>query len=507
MKLKNRIPYRMLSILFCLVLLAGEALAVTITGYTLEEKFRNQMVSSGFRGSISFTADGDSFSGLNDAGWKTVASILEGTVLEFSSTIRSVYSKDRETAVDILRNGETIGSFRTVLENGMIAFSTDLLNEYGMWYEFSEETDALSLILRPESGWPDMPGVLFRISNASKDWKERAERAASPYLTKLAIWLQNYQEITVEGTGSESRLHMHCEIPSQDVITQMKQMMVDFYLDGELLSLLGEVLTAQESAAYLMPAVRTELNAMLDRLEINGSVQIDRTYDANGNILTDRISLPFAEGRRMSYLAVTLMSSAGEEGFSVNGAWRGNEEDYEFSLEMLKSDENTYTGTVTAAYPQEEDGFDVRSEERGGLLAADLVYSFEKDEETYLASQDLCEKSTKAVLLIRPREEDTSGIGTVSASFVMSMQSKSRKTAATKISAALTLADQDTGSTIGAEMTASTAERWQPISLSDLEKTPMRLDTVDRQVLDTVKQQWLKRLTQWFGQSLAVGQR
>ena len=57
MKLKNRIPYRMLSILFCLVLLAGEAHAVTITGYTLEEKFRNQMVSSGFRGVSPFPSN------------------------------------------------------------------------------------------------------------------------------------------------------------------------------------------------------------------------------------------------------------------------------------------------------------------------------------------------------------------------------------------------------------------------------------------------------------------
>ena len=493
------------------LLTANSAMAATVMDYTLEEKLEQQLISSGLTGTVSFTAEGTGFFGMDDTAWNMVRTLLPRLSFDITSTVRSAKQEDRETIVTVKNNSAVCGEINILTDGMQTAFSSSMLQPEA-WYSVENGADLTSFFWTPAEGqWPEIWHMLYEIASADSDWQDRMKEHSENYLTKLGIWFQNYQEITMAGEGEEDRIILHCEIPGQDLKTEMKMLMVDLSADEAMLALLTEIFTPEEAAAYLHPSMLNTFFAMLDNIDIEGSVVVDRSYDRSGVNLTDRITLPFTESYPVSYLTVGI--STEEEGaeYELSGAFRipGDEDGklYPFLISMIPvGSESAFSGSLSIAYPLPDDEFEVETDNDGtGYVECEFVLGLIDGEEIYIATEDQCRRERGLTLTLRPITGDTSGIHTLSLSASLVMVSKSSRKAATNIQASLTVTDQDTESVLGLEANLKTAAKWTPTLISDLNTTLIRLDAMTAEQRQTVFSQWQNNLAVWFAGSWLTG--
>ena len=227
--------------------------------------------------------------------------------------------------------------------------------------------------------------------------------------------------------------------------------MVDFYNDAELLTLLREVVSAREAAAYLQPSMMNALFSMLDGLQLNGSVEVVRRYDAAGNALLDRVSLPFGGGLLSALTVSCAYQEAGQNwqfaGTLNNGA--------EFDVSCLMTEETIFTGSVRLVTPEEESaGFVVSDTAAQKVVAFDYNLSWEPGVDVYTLATDRFSRDIKGRLLIKPRE---GGLPEQNLTLEMNMSSGSSKRSATQLNGTLTWRDMESGASVSAILTSRTA--------------------------------------------------
>ena len=477
-----------------LCVLAGSALAAApITDYTLEEKLQLQLVKSGFRGEVALSLDGDGAFGITGDSWALWKAALEGMTLSVESTPSG---DDRETGLTLKKGDAVLGS-ATLLSNGAgYAVQSDLINKNNVWYAFGKQFDLLGLAETDEE-WPSPWHMLLAVYGADDAWKERALEAYAPYQTKLAVWMQSYLTVAQGGEGDDYVTRMSGEIPVSEVVPQIKQLLVDLYRDDAMLSLLREVFSARESAAYLNPAMETTYFAMLDQLSWTGSVGIDRRYDAAGTVIMDRVTLPFGENDRLQSLTVAT-GSAGLEVSFVTGDGRSS------ALTAVPGAENAWTGHVTAELPARQADFTVgggAEKAESPVLSCDFTYSVDDTDEDYDLSQDLCSKVYARTLVLKPDGNNTADTGALSLTWRCEMTSKSARRAATHLSGEVTCTDQTAGGSVTLTFTGATAQPWTPQTISGLGQTPMQLDGLNEGALKTLTESW-RSVLDAFGASL-----
>ena len=481
----------------------GTAWAATVD-YTLEQKLEQQLISSGLKGSVTFIADGDGFWGIDQTQWLLLRSLLPALKIDAASTVLNAERKDRETQLTVLKGGADAGQ-ADILGNGeVIAFSSDLIGG-GVYYALSQNADLTRILgIAGEGSWPGVWHLFYELAAADGKWQERAQSAASNYLTKVGLWFQSYQEVTTDIVNGELQITQHCEISGNEIKTEMKQLMVDLYSDQEMLALLAEIFTPEESAAYLQPSMMSALFSVMDAIDLDSNVIIERVYDSRGTCLKDTITLPFGTESRISYVTLTVKGADLEREYAVTGAWRDTEDDgalYPFMLSVIPvGAEGIYSGSVSIGYPiRQSDEFTVDdAAPTSGKLEAEFAMGIDMGEETYTASEDLCQRERSLTLTLRPMPGDTTGLHTISLSMNLLLYSNSRRQAATNIQASLTMTDQELGGYIGLEATFRTASKWTPTLVSDLKTAPVRLDLMDESRLAQTRLEWLSNLIGWL---------
>ena len=505
---------RIISVLCAAVLaacLCGTAWAGPVD-YTLDEKLTAQLQSSGLKGTVSFTADGDGFWGIDGVQWAWIGTLLKTLTLDVKSTVLAYELPDRETQLTVNRDGAAAGQADILNDGDLYAFSSDLIGG-GVYYGMSRNAD-LKRLLRYGGGnaWPGVLHIFHELANADQKWQERASVAAADYMTKLGIWFQSYQKVSMQLTNGELTVTQRCAIPGNDVKTEIKQLLVDLYGDPEMLGLLAEVFTPEESAAYLQPAMMNTFFTLLDGVDIESDVVIERMYDSHGTCLNDTVTLPFTRENRLAHVTVSIKGAETEAGmekeYAVTGAYRDSDDPdtlYPFMISVIPfGTEGIYNGSVSIAYPlPESDGFQVVEDApSSGTLEAEFALGVDMGEETYNAAEDLCMRERSITLTVRPMTGDTTSFHTMSLSVYLVMSSRSRMEAPTTVTASVTLTDQELGGYIGMEANFKTASRWTPTRISDLEDVPIRIDTMSAGQLDLTYAEWFKNLMTWVGANL-----
>ncbi len=490
---------RLTGIVLALMILFGLsfAQAAGITDYTIEEKLIRQIRSSGLRGEIRLEATGkEAPFFLDDSGWAAVRAFSDRFALSFESTVRMEAFSDRSAKISVSKDGDAVGQISGFLDSDTVAFTSDILNASGVWYSLAADTDFYAMLFPAQAGtWPGPWHMLYAIANAPEPWGLRVTTASSDYMTRLAIWLQNYQQISNTGTNLNTVVSMRCDIPVRDAITEMKQLLIDLYNDESLLSLFKEVLDSEESAAYLQPAGRGLLFDALDALNIDGTIGIEREYDYQGNILKDSITLPFADNFFLSELTIDFEETVAY----IFGNYRSGDEIYPFDLQFESLDEGLYTGSFAIDYPVPDNNFDVDEEDIAeGHFAAEFSLTVDPGEETYDQQQDLCQRTYRYSVIVRPDSSITSKMNTMTAALTFSMSSQSRKQAPTSVEAVLSLNDQETESGLSMTLKMKTAAKWQPDNLNSLDTKPMALDSLSGSVLSQVLAGWQTNALMWL---------
>ena len=484
-----------LLVLFIATALTG-TLADTPTDYTIEEKLSSQLRSSGVRGSVSLEVSGEEAPFFLDGDtWALVGRIAGTMGIDFESTVRLAAFADRSLTVSIKKDGSEAGVIKGFIDGETLAFHSDLINA-AAWYSLPSDTDPAALLFPVGDGeWPGPWRMLYAVYTAPDDWAARASQTASSYMTKLAIWLQNYQTISTETDNPDSAISMRCEIPVKDAVTEMKQLLVDVYNDQAMLALFKELFTIEESAAYLEPGMRGIIFNALDALKADGSILIEREYDYQGIILKDAVSLPFAEDFFLSGLTVDL----GTDEKLLSGSYRADGDIYPFEITLTGPDDGLYSGTVRLEYPVPDRGFDVEEDALPeGFFSAAFSLTVDEGEETYDRQKDLCERKFLYTLILRTEDDSSVQMNTLSASVSLSLSSESRKTAPTTVACSLTLTDRETESGVTLDMAMTTVARWQPDGLDSLENPPIALNTLKEPVLQQILNGWQAQALQWL---------
>ena len=471
----------------CLLFSCTAAMAAApITDYTLKEKWDLQMQGSGFKGQVAFTVEGDAAFGMDESLWQTLKMLLPKLETNVQSMPRS---GNRDTLVTFSLNGETAGTVKVLSDDAQTVIKSDILGEDEYYYQYSSQFDLVRLFSGDEDKWPDLKNTLVRILMADDAWKEQAEPFFSVYTSRLALWMQEYMQVTGENTENGYQTHMSCHIPAEDVKVQVKRMLSMLYQDEDMLQLLSQVLTAQERDTYLNRSNQDIFFIMLDLLPMDGDVVIERVYDEMGQALLDKITLPFASVSPWQQMGFTVTNQRGVKAQTFKGVYRDGRE---AEIMLREAEEGTVTGTVRMDLKAEEG-------EKGGVRAFTFNYAWEAGEETYDLDLDKCEHLSDLTVLIKPMQEDTTGMKETTLSVRMSMTSKSSRRAATYITVDAALTDQETGSVLGMQLSCNTASPWTPDTLATLNADTTVLDEMTDEEVRELGELLTMNVEGWLG--------
>lgn len=475
-------------------------LALSCTGvlaedYTVDEKFVGQMQNNAVRGEMSFAITGMETAAVEPAVWAALRALLPGLSLEAE---HSITRGEGQATVQIKMNGETAAVTDVLYDDTLVGFASDLLAGKNVYYTAPVSWDfsrIMQAVAQQDGAWPPLWHVLMAVENAPQTWQDRAAEYRSLYDTKMGAWINSYASTTGNTENGTMYTELSCTIPAQAVKAEIKQLLIDLYADEGLLALLREVLTAEEAAAYLQPGMRDTFFSVIDQAKITGDVHITRRYDTQGNLLMDSITLPFAEGSRISELKLENSTTNEGQQWNVSAATQHGD----FAVTGSEIEPGIYTGTVdftptdVSDFPMGDDAVaaDVKP------VHFDYNLDVEIGEDEFDLASDTYSRAFRYTLLLKPTEDSAMPPQSLTLNAVFS--SKSNVRAATALNATLTWTDMNTSASITANLSARTAVTWAVDSVDSLTGA-MRIDQLDGEGWAALTQRWLQNAQNWLQQ-------
>ncbi|MBQ4075816.1 MAG: hypothetical protein IJD39_11535 [Clostridia bacterium] len=486
---------RLTAILLALMvsLSAWGALAAEET--ELPQKFLNQVHDSGYTGAVTFTVEGNETAAIDPVTFLMLKALAPRITVETGSSY-ALRQQEGEGVLRILLDGQNVGETVFLYNDELGALSSTLISSADAYYAAPRDWDFAALfsgLSAQENGWPSLWNALARIEQAPQEWHDQVAVHLLPYETKIGVWINGYAAFSTGMEGETAYTQLACSIPAQAVKAQIKQLMVDFFEDEDLLSALREVFTAQEAEYYLQPAMMQTFFSIIDQVQMEGNVEITRRYDIQGNSLLDRISLPFPAGQSLSHLTVSLTPDPDVAG--QKWAFQGQCQDgTEFDIFCIAGQDMIYTGSVDILLPEEtDDSFAVTDAPARRKIAFDYNLTWDPGQDTYTLATSRYVRTVAGTLLIKPREG--SDMATQALSLEARYESGSGKRSATRLNAALSWRDLDTDASITASFTGRTASASAVRSISDY--PALRLDQMEEEGMNALTQAWTLNLQSW----------
>lgn len=462
--------------------------------YPIEEKFYRQMVESAFEGTVTFSASGAQTTAMDAATWLMIRSLAPRLTLEAD---HSLTRGEGQATMRLKLDGQSAGETKLLYNNTLMGLSSDLLAGTGTYYTAARDWDIsqlLQAVVQGDNAWPPLWRLLLAVATAPEEWQLRAQPFLTPYETKLGVWINGYAVFTTGIQNQVGYTQLQCSVPAQAIKAEMKQLLVDFYADTELLTLLREVATPQEAAAYLQSGMQSTFFSLLDALALDGTVEIIRRYDAQGNPLLDSITLPFADTQALRMLTIAVSPEAAGQRWSLTGQTR---EGASFDLSCVSGEEMTYSGSVSLLLPEtaEDSSFVVSDTAARRAIAFDYNLSWDPGEETYTLATARFERAIRGTLVIKPK--DGWDMPDQSLMLEANFSSGSSQRSATRLDATLTWQDLDGDASITASLSGRTAAPFAIDSLASVTGA-MRLDLMADASRAAVIARWRETVSAWF---------
>lgn len=462
--------------LLLIFLLGMICLSAGAEDYTLVEKFYRQATESAFTGTITFQAEGVR----EGAEWALLKMLVPALSLEVK---HSYYRGEGQADVRLLRESEESGAISLIYNDELMGLRSTLLSDSEIWYTAAKNWDAEEL-LTTDSQWPPLWRAMLRVAAADEDWRTKAASYLTSYETKLGVWLNSYAAVT---TGDQEQItysELTCSIPPQAVKAQIKQMLVDFFGNEELLALLREVFTAQEAAAYLQPSMQSAFFTMLDSLELSGNVEIIRRVDTAGKTLLDSITLPFGGQQKLSSLTIAVESAQAGECWTVTADLQDGGR---IALTCTQGESNRFSGVLSV--------LSVAEGQEAAEESFDYELLIEQGEEEYTLATDVTQQRFAASLTLKPQGDSAQLPPAQSLTLEANLSSGSSQRSATKLEATLTWTDLDADASVSAVLSGKTAAPWAVDSLSGVQG--MRLDQLESDGKAALVSGWQTHLLSW----------
>lgn len=123
--------------------------------------------------------------------------------------------------------------------------------------------------------------------------------ALESYTTKIDLWIEGYRQKALLGKTDDGTTTMEVvyQIPASAVKAQLKQMVMDLLADDDLLAKLQSVLSPEDAARYLNPALQNYYFYAIDSLPLDDNLEISRTVSLKGETLALTMTLPLHDSQ------------------------------------------------------------------------------------------------------------------------------------------------------------------------------------------------------------------
>lgn len=322
---------RILSVLLCAaLLLGGTALAAKEDDYTLPELLYQQFAVQDYpiRGSVAVTASGT-------ASWldfllPLTASTLHVRLLNLEDSDDfqyQVFSQDdsgsQQGLTQLYRVGDTLYLRTDVLPDVLLSMP---LAESG------KSNPSFYSVLAEMMAQPDIL------------WESMWQPALEEYLNELELWLADYAaEPDTMTENGELVMRVSYVIPADDVKEQTKLMWKQALYDETLLTLLRPMMTEEQQAAYLNPALGYFYDACIDALPLSGDLRLSRKFSARGDTLSVAVALPLPQNT-WGYTTLTFRQEGSTTALVLNSATQT----LTFSMASADGDQNAITGSISS---------------------------------------------------------------------------------------------------------------------------------------------------------------
>ncbi len=489
------------ALFLCLTLLAS--LAVPALAETNQlTKLQGQWKSSGFRGTLTGQVTGEASGLIGETLWESLRTLFAGYQLNVTHTVKDSRVNEGDESVLTLTNkaGDEIGRLNILTDaSGVVYLQSDLLDEAGLYYGFDSGFDWTSLLISSENGWPSLLHVLGEISQANQTWQDKA----NPYMEQISLnisrWLQGYLNTTTEqdmnGAYVTTALY---EIPAAAFMQETKQVLVDMFSNPDLLSLLAEIMTAEEQAAYLQTSMLLPFLQMLDNVELNGQISVRRQYDtASGTVLFDSVTLPGPASLPVSSLTLVHVPGAAEgelweASIAMDALELGIAVDQELRIDLTaqNTEPDIWTGSVLALLPG-SDNPEALNKEDQTLFSCTYNLNMPAPKDTSDFYQSHYERLYEATLVVKPDDAMNMPAFSLGGKTVIYSKSSAASTVC-YVESSLNLNDLDKDSSISLGFEGRTTSRWTPTMLTDALSSALRMD-----MMGTASR--LELLSQLFG--------
>ena len=458
-------------------------LSPAMAASTLMEKFIGQMTEQGFLGTVTFSAEGSSTSVMSEDAWAWLKNAAPRITVELAHSFAR--QADGQANMNLLVDGKAAGSTTLLYNASLVGLNADFLSD--AWYTFARGWDASQLLqlglTNSADEWPPIWHLMLAVQGADDKWKARAEQHYAQYETRISAWMNNYATLANVKKSKTNYTELRFSIPAADVIDEIKSLIHDLYKDQDLLSLLREVATSQEAAAYLQPGMEKNFDKMLNQLPLKGTVKVVRRLNADGTSVLDQFTLPFANNQSLEQLVIKRTPKNEDEQWELQGKLRNGQE---FDVTCLTAQGGAYSGAVTWKLPATD-------EEREQTIAFHYTASWDEGKEEYSLADDRFTQVKKGSITIRPDDDQTPAQSlTVEATFssTSSLRSPSR------VDAVLTWQDLDFDAKVTATLSGRTAAPREVTQISSLKK-PQRIDQMKQGDLRALLSQWQQQGMVW----------
>ena len=492
---------RWISLVLALLLALSAAAAFAESDTLLGKFFQQAVKESAYRGTVSFSVIGDGTTAIPQETWTLLKALLPqlNVTLEHSTQRKR---DEGEASVTFSVSGQPEHKLSFLYDEKLTGLSGDLLDADAV-YTAAREWSWTRLLTSPAGegeAWPPMWKMLLNVLNAPDSWKKRAEPLMKPYETEVAEWMNTFASVSMQMEGGKPYSELACKIPAAEVVKEAKALLGKVYQDRELLSLLKEAVTPAEAEAYLQPGAESALNAMLDQLKMEGSVEIARRHDSSGTALLDRISFPFAQGALFTRLAVSVTPTENGQEWNVSGAAKDGSE---FDISCKQASPDTYTGSVELMLPVKAEGASfVVSDGKPQLKPFSFEYSFTWDqgEEAYSLADDKTTQTIRGSLMIIPKGETEIPMQVFS--LTANLSSGSSKQSPTHLDGNVSWMDMMSGAAITAQLTSRTVAPFDYTAPSGAEGA-VRIDQMTVEERASLLEGWMANLAGFIASAAA----
>ncbi len=381
--MRNRLIAWLLTLILALTP-ACLALAETVTQSAgMADKLRRQLAAgTGFSGTLTLTSA--AVEGREAEAFVTTDPLVLGLryIQVREDALQSIQA-ERRLELTLMPDDAADAQASIALRDARVFLSGTLFGEG--WFQLGSGVESLARQdaagVLSQGAAPGLYGFLLpMLTQPASTHADELDESLATYATKVDLWLEGYRQGATIGELDDGTATMDVSyiVPPAAIKAQLKQLVLDALADQVLLLRLRELLTDDEIAQYLDPALQSHYFAAIDALPLEGDLTLTRVCSLKGGTLKLSISLPMYDAQAgLMTLRYERVAPLGD----APGSHSIRLETEALTLAVDATEYQTMTGTTVfqgtlARLPHGEDSYQVSDGTSASLLATPVGCAF-----------------------------------------------------------------------------------------------------------------------------------